>query len=94
MMPVIRGGDWKSLVPIAKELLEKPELDKIKLKNYDDYLGIFTFNYKGFDIQVRASNLRIADKAGLDAKDLLVVRDKRVGKLKRKLKRLWKEARA
>ena len=87
---VIRGGDWKSLEPIARELLESPELDKIELRDYDPELSLYVFDYKGYHIQVY-KGLRVADSDSLNPGALLVVRDKRVGKLKRKLKKLLRE---
>ena len=90
-MIVIRGGNWQRLVPIAEELLEKPDLSKVNPRDYDEDLGVFTFSYGPYDVQVRGSSLRIADSPSLNFKDLLVVRDKRVSRLKRKLKKLWGE---
>jgi len=83
----IRGGNWKRLVPIAEELLSNPDLSAIKMEKYDDDLDVFSFSYKGFCVEVGRS-LRIADKPGLDFRDLLVVKDKRLRKLKRKLKKI------
>ena len=89
-MITIRGGDWRRLVPIAEELLSNPDLSAIKMEKYDGDLGVFSFSYKGFCVEVGRS-LRIADKPGLGFRDLLVVKDKRLRRLKRKLKKLWKE---
>ena len=86
-MITIRGGNWKRLVPIAEELLSNPDLSAIKMEKYDDDLDVFSFSYKGFCVEVGRS-LRIADKPGLDFRDLLVVKDKRLRKLKRKLKKI------
>ena len=90
-MITVRSGNWQKLLPIAEELLSDPDLSAIEIEKYDDHLNVFSFSYKGFCVEVGRS-LRIADKPGLNFKDLLVVKDKRIRNLKRKLKKLWKEA--
>ena len=81
----IKGGDWQRLVPIAEELLSRPEMDKVQFDYYDDFTGGVGFFYKGVWVEVAVGYLRITDSKGLDFKDLLVVRDRRISKLRKKV---------
>lgn len=81
----VRGGNWEPAYKIALELFESPSIEEIQNLEVDEFDN-FHFLYKGYRVSVNYwGSVRVADDNGMVA-----VREKRVGKLRRKLRRLAK----
>lgn len=90
----IRSGDWKALLPVAEELLERPALLPEKFEYYNEYTGTVAFHYKGRWVEVGPGYIRVADERGLHFKSLLVLEDVRVRRLRRRIKKALAGVRA